>query len=266
MQSLVHAEHVPNFATTNTDITGWNVAILTDVSPQFHHEGLAKPHHFAVGLALGVKIRTALATAHGQARQGILENLLKRQKLQDRSVNARVKSKTAFVGSNGAIKLDAEATVHLSYAFVVNPWDSEVNQTLWLNHPFNDGDVLWIFFQYRFQRFQHFFHRLVEFRLFRVTGYDFGVNCITGAHRHTFLHRSVYCPVLTRTLSNGCPITPSQSTDFGGLIGGQNVHTVRYLSSRSTRRWPSSSTSLMARMDSSMRACSSACKPMMWRR
>ena len=61
-----------------------------------------------------------------------------------------MESKTTFVGSNGAVKLDAEATVHLSYAFVVNPWDSEVNEALRLNHPFNDGDVLWIFFQNRF--------------------------------------------------------------------------------------------------------------------
>ena len=52
---------------------------------------------------------------------------------------------------------------------------------------------------------EHFFHRLVEFRLFRVTGYDFGVNCITGAHRHTFYHPEVCCDALMQSLSNGCP-------------------------------------------------------------
>jgi len=66
LKSLVHSKHVANLSTANTDIAGGNVAIMADVSPQFHHEGLTKTHDFGIGLALWVKVSTTLATAHWQ--------------------------------------------------------------------------------------------------------------------------------------------------------------------------------------------------------
>ena len=41
------------------------------------HKALAETHNFAVGFALGVKVRAALAAAYGQTGKAVFENLLK---------------------------------------------------------------------------------------------------------------------------------------------------------------------------------------------
>ena len=45
------------------------------MSVQFGHEGLTESHDFAVGLAVRIKVSTALAAADWQAGQGVLEDL-----------------------------------------------------------------------------------------------------------------------------------------------------------------------------------------------
>ncbi len=47
------------------------------------HEGLAETHDFIITLALRVKVGTALAAAHRQAGQAVLENLLKSEEFND---------------------------------------------------------------------------------------------------------------------------------------------------------------------------------------
>ena len=116
-----------------------------------------------------------------------------------------METKTTFVGSNGTIELNSESTVDLGFACVINPWDAEMDEALWLDNPFNNGDVLWIFLKNRFKRFKDFLHSLVKFGLFRVSCYDFGIDCVTGAHWHTFSHLWVSCAALMQTLSNGYP-------------------------------------------------------------
>ena len=182
---------------------------MADVAPEFHHEGLAKAHDFSVGFALRVKVRATLATAHGQAGQGILEDLLEGEELENGGVDAGMETETALVGSNGAVELNAEATVDLRVARVVNPRNTEVDEALGFDNTLHDGDVRWIGLKNRLKRFQNFLHRLVKLRLVGVTGYDFCINCITGAHRHTFSHPEVCCAALMQTLSNGCPCTVS---------------------------------------------------------
>jgi hypothetical protein len=68
---------------------------------------------FAVGLALGVEVATALAAAHGERREAVLEGLLEAEELQDAQVHGRVEAEAALVGADGAVELDAEAAVHL---------------------------------------------------------------------------------------------------------------------------------------------------------
>ena len=50
---------------------------------QLRHEALAEAHDFIVALALGVEVGAALAAADGQAGEGVFENLLKAQELED---------------------------------------------------------------------------------------------------------------------------------------------------------------------------------------
>ena len=76
------AEHEADFPCADADITGRYVKVGTNVAVQLAHERLAEAHHFSVALAFGVKVRAALAAAHGQRGQGVLEDLFKGQELQ----------------------------------------------------------------------------------------------------------------------------------------------------------------------------------------
>ena len=73
---LVSAIEVADFTTANTHVAGRAVLVGTDVAPQLIHEGLAETHDFFVGLANGIEIGTALATAERQVGQAVLEDLL----------------------------------------------------------------------------------------------------------------------------------------------------------------------------------------------
>lgn len=64
LSGLVRAEEVSDFATSDTDITGWDVGIGTNVLAQFAHEGNAEFADFIVGFALWVKIGSSFSTSH----------------------------------------------------------------------------------------------------------------------------------------------------------------------------------------------------------
>ena len=50
-QLLVHTEHITYFASSYADITGGNIHIRTQMTPQLQHERLAETHDFSVALA-----------------------------------------------------------------------------------------------------------------------------------------------------------------------------------------------------------------------
>ena len=60
----VGAEQVGDLASTDTDVTGRHVRLGTDVLAQPPHEGVAESPDLAVALALGVEVRSSLATSH----------------------------------------------------------------------------------------------------------------------------------------------------------------------------------------------------------
>jgi hypothetical protein len=94
------------------------------------HERLAKSSDLSIGLALGVKVGTSLATTHVKASQGILEDLLETKELEDRQVDTGVESKTALVGTKSRVELDTETSVDLEVTLVVAPNNTELNDTL----------------------------------------------------------------------------------------------------------------------------------------
>jgi hypothetical protein len=57
--------------------------IGADVLAELGHEALAEAHDLGVGLALGVEVRAALAAADGQRGEGVLEDLLEAEELDD---------------------------------------------------------------------------------------------------------------------------------------------------------------------------------------
>src|SRR6185503_6150532 len=109
LELLVHAEEVADLAAADADVPRRHVGVGPDVPPQLGHERLAEAHHLAVGLALGVEVAAALAAAHGQRRQAVLEHLLEGEELQDAEVDAGVEAQPALVRTEGAAHLDAEA-------------------------------------------------------------------------------------------------------------------------------------------------------------
>src|SRR5660398_255688 len=72
-ESLVLAKKVPYLAPTHPDITRRHICIGSDVAEELAHEALAEAHHLIVTLTLGVEVGAALAAAHGQSGQSVLE-------------------------------------------------------------------------------------------------------------------------------------------------------------------------------------------------
>lgn len=60
----VGSEHVANLAGAGADVTSGHVGVGTNVPLQLAHEGDAEAADLVVGLALGVEVRTTLATTH----------------------------------------------------------------------------------------------------------------------------------------------------------------------------------------------------------
>ena len=141
-QALVLAEQVADLAAADADITGGAVHELADVAVQLGHEALAEAHDFHVALALGVEVRAALAAAHGQGGQAVLEGLLKAQELQDALVDRGMEAQTALVGADGAVELHTVAAVDLDLAFVIDPGHTEADDTLRLDQTLDQSGLL----------------------------------------------------------------------------------------------------------------------------
>ena len=103
------------------------------MAAQLSHEGLAEAHDLSVGLALRVEVGTALAAAHRQRGQGVLENLLEAKELDDGQVDRRVEAQTALVGADRGVELHTVAAVDLNLALVVNPGHAELDGALRLD-------------------------------------------------------------------------------------------------------------------------------------
>ena len=84
---LVHAEQIANLSAAYADIACGNVLIRTDVAIELSHECLAETHNFSVGASTDREVRAALASAHRQSGERVLECLLESEELQDREVH-----------------------------------------------------------------------------------------------------------------------------------------------------------------------------------
>ncbi len=100
------------------------------MAAEFGHEALAEAHDLVVRFALGIEVRSALAAAHGQGGQRVLEDLLETEELEDAEVDGGVEAETALVGADGRVELDAEALVDLDLAAIVHPRYAEHDDPL----------------------------------------------------------------------------------------------------------------------------------------
>ena len=168
--ALVLAKQEADLTAANADITGGHIGIGANVAVQLGHKALAEAHNFGVALAVGVKVRTALAAAHGQAGQAVLEALLKAQELEDRQVDRRMEAQAAFVGADGRVELHTVAAVDLHLAGVIHPRHTEHDDALRLNQAL-DQACLFIFrmgLNNGLQAFENFLNSLQEFLLLSI--------------------------------------------------------------------------------------------------
>ena len=100
------------------------------MSVELSHEALAERHNFSVGFALGIEVGAALAAADGKAGQGVLEDLLEAEELDDAEVYGRMEAKASLVRADSAVKLDAVTVVNLNLTFVVYPRHTEQDLAL----------------------------------------------------------------------------------------------------------------------------------------
>ena len=169
--ALVLAEHIANFAAANADIAGRHVDIGTDVTIKFGHEALAEAHDFIGALALGVEVRAALAAAHRQASQRVLEGLFKGEELQNAFGHRRVETDAALVRPDGVVVLHAPAALDADVALVVFPANTERNDAVGFGNAAQDLRFMVFFLAaHEFEDvLGDFSHRLYEFWLARIT-------------------------------------------------------------------------------------------------
>jgi hypothetical protein len=121
-------------------------------------------------LALGVEVGAALAAAHGEGGEGVLEDLLEAEELEDAQVDGGVEAEAALVGADGAVELDAETAVDLDLAGVVLPGHAEDDLAFGFDDAFEDA-------------FEDFAGGLEEFRFAGVAGLHLGQDFLDVAHR-----------------------------------------------------------------------------------
>lgn len=131
---LVGTEEETNLSATNTDITSGDISISTNVSVELAHEGVAESSDLGVRLALGVKVGTTLTTTDVETSEGVLEDLLVSEELENGEVHGRVESETTLVRAQSRVELDSVATVDLQLALIILPDNSELDDSL------RDGD------------------------------------------------------------------------------------------------------------------------------
>ena len=121
-----------------------------------------------------------------------------------------MEAQTALVGPDGAVELNAEATVHMNLAGVVNPRNAEDDRALRLDHALQDGMLLVtrIGFDYRTKRLQNLGNCLNELRLIGVLLLNVrkdviyvrhispSVGISVGFFRSVALHRKTLKPIL----------------------------------------------------------------------
>ena len=167
LDALVLPEEVADLAATDADVAGGDVRELPDVPLQLGHERLAEAHHLGVGLVLRVEVGAALAAAHRQRRERVLQHLLEGEELQQPDVDARMEAQPTLEGSDRARHLDAVAAVDLDLAGVVDPGHAEDDDALRLDEPLEDLvlHVLGVALEHGGERLHDFADGLVELHL-----------------------------------------------------------------------------------------------------
>ncbi len=128
----------------------------------------------ASDLPLGSKSLPPLPPPMGRPGQGVFEDLLKAQELDDALVDGGVEPQAALVGADGAVELHPEAPVDVDLALIILPGHPELDDPLRLHQAVHHAlrDVLRAGLHHGDQRSEDLVDRLVKLRLRRVPAND----------------------------------------------------------------------------------------------
>ena len=177
---FVLSEKIADFPRSDADVAGRGIGKLPDMPVQLRHEALAEAHHFRVGFSLGVEVGAALAAAHGQRGQGVLQDLLESKEFNDGQVDRRMEAKAALVGTDGGVELHAVAAVDTDLSAVIHPGNAEHDHTLRLREAFHQA-CLFPFRMFRndqLKALKNLVHRLQEFRLVAIPLLQIGIHSL----------------------------------------------------------------------------------------
>ena len=169
--AFVLTENITDFASTDADVACGGIGELTDVTVKLGGKALAETHDLGVGLAVGVKVGAALCTAHGESGQGIFEYLLEAEELNDGKVDRGVETNAALVRPDSGVELYTVAAVDMGNTPVVNPGNTEHDNTLGLYETLDEACLLplGMFIDNKLKTLEHFTNRLQKFGLVGVT-------------------------------------------------------------------------------------------------
>ncbi len=167
-------EQVADLAASDADVAGGHVGVLAEVTVELIHERLAEPHHLSIRPAVRIEVRTALAAADALSGEGVLEDLLEAEELDDRQVHRRVETQSALVRAEHRGELDAVAAVHVQTPGIIDPRHPEHDLALRLDQAVEDAavDVFRMLFEDGGDGVQHLVHGLVELGLVRAARED----------------------------------------------------------------------------------------------
>ena len=172
--ALILSVEVADLTRTDTDVARGNIGICTDVLTKLGHKGLAECHNLSVRLALRVEVGATLTAAHGKRGEGVFEGLLEAEELDNAFVYGGVETKSALVGTDSAVKLNTEAAVDLHIAVVINPRNTELDNSFGLDDTLHNagGYVVGSLHEDGLDRGEDLLNGLVELGLAGVTLYN----------------------------------------------------------------------------------------------
>ncbi len=127
-----------------------------------------------------IEVRSALAAADPLTGQGVLEDLLEAEKLDDSDVDRRMEAQAALVGAERRVELDAEAAVDLDVSGVVDPRHAEDDLPLGLDQALEKSvlRVLGMPLEGRREGVEDLANGLVELDLSAIAGHDLFVDLV----------------------------------------------------------------------------------------
>ena len=149
-----------------------------------------KLHDLVVALAVRIEVGAALAAAHGEAGEGVLEDLLEAEELEGGELNLRVEAEASLIGADRGVELAAIAAVHMVLALVVDPGHTEHDRALGLGDALKDalGLVLGLGIDEGTDRLENLFCSLKELGLPRIASFEVVENLLYVGVHHALLN------------------------------------------------------------------------------